>query len=706
MEEFDEASPDFRSFCTLQGCRIPCLKSMCEALLLPKTARKAVLVVRVAREMRDALSSAGAVVSRHTERSIFDARKFAKADNYMYQESGSHFICDPRQVEGLNVSFLRETGVYLPAEISATLDVAPFGRKVCAVGDPAVQRTAADASTDLEVRPAKVPRLDGSAGGQTPVIYAGAGGFGGGAASGWAGGGLCPKKSAALQHATTGGGACAVKPCSKMIPCGCGKPLAGEPAVYCCKCRKAGHHHRCFVILRSENGYPLRSETWLCPMCRVIDALSFARVKRLPIPPVLVTSRRPLKMTANLSCIDYLAPVKSSSGPPRAILASCFLAGDSTYSLRPVWPPKAHLAINGQGIDLTRVTGAERKDSGSFSRIMDITSLLTRGVNTFELSFPPRPGSGFGDSRDTYYMVIIEIESISHAEIVTAIADANKPKRSQALACMASAWKGGHVQTVERAWYGEAGPPLTEIVDEAERRRRLRGDSSDDIAQLVSGIELPVRDPLTLMFMECAVRGSRCQHLQCFDLHAYLKHNLRCGEWRCPYCQVYTTPIMLWPDPVQNEALKDLKNGVLKRTKAVSPAATGDSNGGSVAGGAGGAAAGCTTVPPATKRPRDDTDSAEPPPRCARGWQSVSHLLWHQDGSWEAVFKVDDYETMVRSSSGLSRSQSSASVPDQSALLRDRSVSSAPATIDTGGAGAGAGAGDTEVIDLVSSDDE
>jgi len=57
--------------------------------------------------------------------------------------------------------------------------------------------------------------------------------------------------------------------------------------------------------------------------------------------------------------------------------------------------------------------------------------------------------------------------------------------------------------------------------------------------------------PITLARMKTPARGRRCQHLQCFDVEAYLTVNSRMAfnqRWLCPVCNATTRPAELFID--------------------------------------------------------------------------------------------------------------------------------------------------------------
>ena len=85
-----------------------------------------------------------------------------------------------------------------------------------------------------------------------------------------------------------------------------------------------------------------------------------------------------------------------------------------------------------------------------------------------------------------------------------------------------------------------------------------RSSSGGDIVCLSSD-KLNLKCPITLERLKEPVRGIHCQHLQCFDLDAYLTINRQVGafnnRWQCPVCTLILRPADLSFDPYVEEVL-------------------------------------------------------------------------------------------------------------------------------------------------------
>jgi len=88
----------------------------------------------------------------------------------------------------------------------------------------------------------------------------------------------------------------------------------------------------------------------------------------------------------------------------------------------------------------------------------------------------------------------------------------------------------------------------------ARVRKFLMRDGSKDADDIVcqSKVFLPLTCPLTMERLVTPVRGSQCQHLQCFSLQAYLQSNRQMqafnNRWKCPCCSLVVYPADLVHD--------------------------------------------------------------------------------------------------------------------------------------------------------------
>ena len=75
----------------------------------------------------------------------------------------------------------------------------------------------------------------------------------------------------------------------------------------------------------------------------------------------------------------------------------------------------------------------------------------------------------------------------------------------------------------------------------------------------VESIPITIFDPFSREVMEIPVRGSKCRHLQCFDLLIFLKLTQvsESRSWKCPYCGYDSRKLII--DKYQLQLIEDVK---------------------------------------------------------------------------------------------------------------------------------------------------
>ena len=63
--------------------------------------------------------------------------------------------------------------------------------------------------------------------------------------------------------------------------------------------------------------------------------------------------------------------------------------------------------------------------------------------------------------------------------------------------------------------------------------------NSDPDIEATSSV-LDLRCPLSYMRLDVPVRGTKCTHLQCFDITSYLQLQEQGPQWSCPVCSKST----------------------------------------------------------------------------------------------------------------------------------------------------------------------
>ncbi|KAI9197424.1 uncharacterized protein BJ171DRAFT_477789 [Polychytrium aggregatum] len=67
--------------------------------------------------------------------------------------------------------------------------------------------------------------------------------------------------------------------------------------------------------------------------------------------------------------------------------------------------------------------------------------------------------------------------------------------------------------------------------------RKAQADDEDEVAS--SSEILSLRDPVSRVPIQVAVRSSECKHIQCFDCESFLRLNENISTWKCPICDKY-----------------------------------------------------------------------------------------------------------------------------------------------------------------------
>ena len=128
---------------------------------------------------------------------------------------------------------------------------------------------------------------------------------------------------------------------------------------------------------------------------------------------------------------------------------------------------------------------------------------------------------------------------------------------------------------------------------EAKIQRRLRPSDSDDIIIEDETLTISLADPFSATRFAEPVRGSQCEHLECFDLETWLQTRppkppqngggpqqqgsepSMVDVWKCPICSLDARPTSLWVDDYLAGVRRSLLSGGDMRTKSITVAADG-----------------------------------------------------------------------------------------------------------------------------------
>eukprot|EP00357_Protocruzia_adherens_P002559 CAMPEP_0115012466 /NCGR_PEP_ID=MMETSP0216-20121206/24752_1 /TAXON_ID=223996 /ORGANISM="Protocruzia adherens, Strain Boccale" /LENGTH=535 /DNA_ID=CAMNT_0002381525 /DNA_START=56 /DNA_END=1660 /DNA_ORIENTATION=+ len=161
------------------------------------------------------------------------------------------------------------------------------------------------------------------------------------------------------------------------------------------------------------------------------------------------------------------------------------------------WPKWGKVSVNSREVMEFKMpdnpNARKRKDDA-----INITTLCQIGMNEIEFSMHSDPAD--------YAVVILMIRRVPHAELSEQIRES----------CVMG--------------YEEA---------KVNMLKSLRPSEEGDIQIVSDFIELKLKCPITMKPMQTPVRGSKCNHQQCFNLETYLEtiSKTRMKKWMCPYCK-------------------------------------------------------------------------------------------------------------------------------------------------------------------------
>mmetsp|Transcript_88154 Transcript_88154/g.273136 ORF Transcript_88154/g.273136 Transcript_88154/m.273136 type:complete len:600 (-) Transcript_88154:135-1934(-) len=199
----------------------------------------------------------------------------------------------------------------------------------------------------------------------------------------------------------------------------------------------------------------------------------------------------------------------------------------------PAWPHRVQGKLNGRqcvAIDPPKHLHVRRE------QCYNLTPLLRQGVNTLELKFTPRPDKPREEPEEGYCVGVVLTRPRSVASIIARI-------RTRSTETVASGR-----QRVERL--------LAQVASRegAEEECKVTGNFGRTLKPLC---------PVSLCPIEEAAIGRVCNHIQVFDLQAYIAVNQRMRSldkrWTCPVCSLSLRPDDVILDPFVQGILDTLR---------------------------------------------------------------------------------------------------------------------------------------------------
>lgn len=316
------------------------------------------------------------------------------------------------------------------------------------------------------------------------------------------------------------------KPISQEIKCICGvnekiEKNSKGPFVVCKVCNCSLHAH---CIENALNG-PAPAD-FVCPPCRL------ERVDEFHPPVGAGLLRHSFASCSSTFSLSFTAQATQWRKQQWAVHLRAVHLG-STDLGGPAWPHKVQGKLNGRqcvAIDPPKHLHVRRE------QCYNLTPLLRQGVNTLELKFTPRPDKPREEPEEGYCVGVVLTRPRSVASIIARI-------RTRSTETVASGR-----QRVERLLTQVASREVT------EEECKVTGNFGRTLKPLC---------PVSLCPIEEAAIGRVCNHIQVFDLQAYIAVNQRMRSldkrWTCPVCSLPLRPDEVILDPFAQGILDTLR---------------------------------------------------------------------------------------------------------------------------------------------------
>jgi len=317
------------------------------------------------------------------------------------------------------------------------------------------------------------------------------------------------------------------KPPSREMKCICGNTdkLHGSPkdkSLVVCKMCNCSLHPNC-VTGALNRAVP---ESYVCPPCRV------ERVDEFHPPVGAGLLRYSYAASSSTLSLSFTAQAAQWRKQLWAVhLRAVSLTGADLGG--PAWPHKVQGKLNGRqcvAIDPPKHLHVRRE------QCYNLTPLLRPGGNTLELRFTPNPDAPRDEADEGYCVGVVLTRPRSVQSILQRI-----KTRSQETVTTGR-------RRVERL--------LAQVA------RRERGQEECQVTGNF-GRTLKPLCPLSQCPIEDAAIGRHCNHIQVFDLQAYVAVNQRMRSldkrWTCPVCAVTLRPDDILLDPFAQGILDTLR---------------------------------------------------------------------------------------------------------------------------------------------------
>lgn len=299
------------------------------------------------------------------------------------------------------------------------------------------------------------------------------------------------------------------KPVRSELRCICGAVEHVSPAdqANCVACKVCAYwlHASCI-----ENALGKSSPTdFVCPTCRLECLDEFYPIAGDGL------LRHTYASSSSTFTLHFSAPTQQWMKQQWALHLRCVGVSGSDLS-GPAWPHSVQGKMNGRlavQVDPPKYGHVRREQS------YNLTPMLRSGTNTLELRFVQNPDKPRGEADMRYCVGVVLTRPRSPASIVARI----KTRSNESVAFGRERVKRLLSQVVAR--------------EQRENECKVTGNFGRTLKPLC---------PVSFMPIEDAALGRKCQHVQVFDLQAYIAVNkgMRSLDkrWTCPVCSIPLRP--------------------------------------------------------------------------------------------------------------------------------------------------------------------
>ena len=248
---------------------------------------------------------------------------------------------------------------------------------------------------------------------------------------------------------------------------------AGGLPITCSRCRGTQHLLCVFRLLAPPRPY-------LCPKCLLLDLCPMAPVSACLTPcfPLIGSAQWATATPVGFEVDAALMNRIWTAGGTVQVQLRCIQLKKEPAS---AWPSRGALLVNGK---------VAAEFTGTAQRPLTLTKLLREGKNS---------------------LCVVKLTNEEAYVALLCIVDLQTP--------------GSVVQKIL------TNTPGTSRSHKEALLAKLKSDGV-----LIKSVRIPLKCPLSFNQIRIPARGSACQHLECFDLQAFVDLHSSTSKWKCPVC--------------------------------------------------------------------------------------------------------------------------------------------------------------------------